>query len=560
MEKSDINNMEQALDYIEKLSKIPEVGEVIQAKVIQVGDNEVIVDIGGKFEGFINSEHLLKSPKNYKIGEEITARVSKVSEDAGRVLLTEKGYHLSKTLKNIERIFNSDHPIIEGKVIGKTKGGYKVLIDKTVEGFLPGSHANFKRGENYKSKKYKFMIIDFKRGRRGYNLVLSRKAIFEKELEDFFNKISDGGILEGVVENVRNFGVFVNLGPITGLIPASEISWDPEIKPFDVCRRGQKIKVVVLKIDKSKRKITLSLKRLTVDPWENVTEKYSVGDIVSGTVKKIFPFGFTVKLEPGVEGLVHISEVFWGSKKRDIKEVINENQNVKVEILSINPEERKISLSFKKAQGDPWDKIEEKYKVDDIVEGTIIRILPTGVIVELEDGVTGFVHVSELSWSFVDSVDNIVKEGEKVKTKILSIEPEKRKIALSLKRAQPDPWESLVSELKEGSIVKGKVIKIGDRGAIINIEKYNVDAFLPISQISLERITKVEEALKNGDIIEAKIIRLVYKPEEDKRDMIISIKQLMLDKEREEYKKYIQEHSGETLTLGDILKKKEESI
>lgn len=551
--------MEQVLEQIE-FSKTPEVGEVVKAKVIQVGDTEVIVDIGGKFEGFINSQHLLKPIKEYKIGEEIVARVSKVSEDLGRVLLTEKGYHFSKALREIEKVFNSDQPIVEGKIIEEVKGGYKVLVNGLIEAFLPGSHANFRRNENYKGKRYRFMIIDFKRSRRGYNLVVSRKAIMDREIEDFFNKISDGNVIEGIVENVRNFGVFVNLGPVTGIIPASEISWDPELRPFDVCKKGQKVKVLVLEADKSKKKVTLSLKRLTVDPWENVSEKYSVGDIVSGTVKKIFPFGFTVKLEPGVEGLVHISEVFWGSKKRDIREVVSENQTVKVEILSINPEERKISLSFKNAQGNPWEKIEERYKVNDIIEGTVTRILPTGVIVEIEDGVTGFIHVSELSWSFVDSVDSIVKSGDNIKVKILSIEPEKKRISLSLKRTQPDPWEKVAVEIKEGSTIKGKVIKIGETGAIVNIEKYGVDAFLPASQVSMERINKIDEVLKSGDEIEAKVIRLVYKPEEDKRDMVISIKQLILDKEKEEYQKYIQEHSGKSLTLSEILKEKEGDI
>jgi len=557
MEKSDINNMEQALDYIDNLSKIPEVGDVIKAKVIQVGENEIVLDIWGKFEGFINSAHLLKSPKNYRIGEEVTARVSKISEDDGRVLLSEKGYYLSKTLRDIENIFKSNQPILEGEVVKEIKGGYKILVGMVVEGFLPRSHANFKKNENYRSRKYKFMIIDFKRNRRSYNLVLSRKAMFEREIEDFFNKISENSIVEGVVENIKNFGVFVNLGPISGLIPVSEISWDPELKPFDVCKRGQKIKTIVLEADRSKKKITLSLKRLTIDPWENVSEKYSVGDIVNGVVRKIFPFGFTVKIEPGVEGMVHISEVFWGSKKRDLREIVSENQNVKVEILDINPEERKISLSFKRAQGDPWNNIEDKYKIDDVVEGIITRVLPTGVIVELEDGVTGFVHVSELSWSFVDSIDSIVKEGEKIKVKILSIDREKRKMSLSLKRTQSDPWQKLVTNLREGDVIKGKAIKISDTGVIVKIEEYGVDAFLPISQISTERISKIEDVVKNGDVIEAKIIRLIYKPEEDKRDMVISIKQLILDKEKEEYKKYMQDHSSETLTIGDILREKE---
>ncbi|MDI3472942.1 MAG: small subunit ribosomal protein [Thermotogaceae bacterium] len=559
MERSDINSMEQILDQIE-FSRTPEVGEVVKAKVIQVGDTEVIVDIGGKFEGFINSQHLLKPIKEYKIGEEIFARVSKVSEDLGRVLLTEKGYYLSKTLREIEKAFNSDQPIVEGEIVDEIKGGYRVLVKDVIEAFLPGSHADFRRNDHPKGKRYKFMIIDFKRGRRGYNVVLSRKAILEKELEDFFDKISEGTVIEGIVENVRNFGAFVNLGPVTGIIPASEISWDPELRPFDVCKKGQKVKVFVLEIDRPKKKVTLSLKRLTIDPWENVSEKYSVGDIVSGTVKKIFPFGFTVKLEPGIEGMVHISEVFWGSKKRDIREVVSENQTVKVEILSINPEERKISLSFKNAQGNPWEKIEERYKAGDIIEGTVTRILPTGVIVEIEDGVTGFIHISELSWSFVDSVDSIVKNGDRIRVKILSIEPEKKKISLSLKKAQPDPWEKVVEEIKEGSTIKGKVIKISETGAIVNIEKYGVDAFLPASQISVERINKIDEVLKNGDEVEAKVIRLVYKPEEDKRDMVISIRQLILGKEKEEYKKYIQEHSGESLTLGEILNEKEGDI
>lgn len=557
MEKSDINNMEQALDYINNLSKIPEVGDVVKAKVIQVGENEIVLDIGGKFEGFINSNHLLKSPEDYEIGEEITAKVSKISENDGRVLLSERGYYLSKTLKDIENIFRSTQPILEGEVVEEVKGGYKVLVNKVVEGFLPGSHANFKKNENYRSRKYRFMIIDFKRNRRGYNLVLSRKAIREKEIENFFNEISKSSTVEGIVESIKNFGVFVNLGPVSGLIPASEISWDPELKPIDVCKRGQKVKAKVLEIDRSKKRITLSLKQLTADPWENVSEKYSVGDVVSGTVKKIFPFGFTVKIEPGIEGMVHISEVFWGSKKRDLREVVNENQRVNVEILDIKPEERKISLSFKRAQGDPWDNVENKYKVDSIVEGVITRVLPTGIIVELEDGVSGFVHVSELSWSFVDSVDSIVKEGERIKVKILSIDPEKRRISLSLKRTQSDPWQKLVTDLKEGDVVEGKVIRLSETGAVVRIKGYEVDAFLPTSQVSTKRVSKIEDVLKNGEIVEAKIIRLVYKPEEDKRDMVISIKQLILDKEREEYRRYMQDHSGENLTIGDILKEKE---
>ena len=556
MRREDITSMEDVVSHLDGVAGAPKPGDVVKSKIIEISNNEIVLDLGGKFEGFISLEHLVKPISDYKLGEEIIARVSRVLEDEGRVLLTEKGYLLSKILADIERSFNEGDRTVEGKIEGEIKGGYSVSIGGIVKGFLPYSQSMFRRNERVVGKQFKFYILDFQRRRRNYNLVLSRKRLKELEVEKFMKKIEVGQEIEGTVESVRSIGVFVNLGPVTGFIPPSEISWDDSLRPRDVCKKNQRIKVKVINKDEAEGKVTLSLKRMTPDPWESVDEKYKVGDVVSGTVKKIFPFGFTVKLEPGVEGLVHISEIFWGSRRKNIRDVVRVNQRVNVEILKIDKKNRKISLSFKRAKGDPWENIEQRYPIGTKVKGRITKVLPIGVIVDIEDGVSGFVHVSELSWNFVDNVENLVEMDQEVECVVLSMDKEKRKLGLSLKRAREDPWKKVAEELRVGDKVSGEVVRMIDTGAFVMIDGYGIEAFLPVSQVSMDRVGKIEDILQIGQKIEAKIIRMVYNPENDTRNMVISMKQIQLEKEREEYEKYMKEHAGSTLTLEEFLKEK----
>ncbi|MFO7881694.1 MAG: 4-hydroxy-3-methylbut-2-enyl diphosphate reductase [Kosmotogaceae bacterium] len=536
-------------------------GTYTQAEVYSTQPDGILVLLNGKLDGFIKEEELVNPIDEYRVGDKIDVTVMKINEDEGRTLASEKRAYFRTVLRDIEEAYKNGTPV-KGEIIGEIKSGYLVRLKKAINAFLPGSHSGLKKGEKYPEKPLEFKILEFKKRNRGRNnIVVSLTELKNERIQKYFSELEEGQVVEGTVEAIKNFGAFVKLTEdITGLIPASEVSWASE-RIDDVINKNDKVKVKIIDINPKEQKVTLSLKRMTEDPWENIEEKYPVDTVVKGEVKSIVPFGFFVMLEPGVEGLVHTSEVFWGNVKKSLHDVVSVGDKVEVKVKEVNPEERTIALSYREAVGDPWENIEKKYIVNDIVEGKIVKVLPTGVIMEIEEYVSGFVPVSEISWNFVDEVEDAVSEGEKKKAMIISLDKENRRMRLSLKKATEDPWNRVKKELDVGDHVRGKIVRLTKSGAIVIIDDYNVEGFLPVSQVSTERVENIEDAVKIGEEKDFKIIRLVYDPENDVRNMVISIRQYLKDKERQEARetlKEINENKDENkpASIGEKIKEK----
>ncbi len=528
------------------------------AEVFSVQPDGLMVIMDGKLDGFVPLDQLINDLEEYKVGDKIEVMVIKTNEEEGRSTVSEKRVHARQALSKVEKAFREGSPL-DGRIVSETNAGYNIRLLKTVPAFLPGSESGVRKGEGAPEGTLKFKVIRFKRQRNGINVVVSLRAFQDEAIKKYFSELEIDQLVEGVVESIKNFGAFVKLTDnVTALIPASEMSWDQSSRISDILKVGETVKAKIIGIDASEKKLSLSLKQLTEDPWQTLEERYPVDSTVSGTVKNITPFGFFVSLEPGVEGLVHISEVFWGNIKKDLKSVVEVGDEVKVTVKEINKEKRTLSLSYREALGDPWQEIGDKYREGDIKKAKTAKVLPTGVIFELEEYVSGFVPVSEVSWNFVDRIEDVVKEGEETEVKILSIDTVNRRMRLSIKQATVDPWEKVSEELSVGDYVSGTITRLTRSGAIVMIDSYGVEAFLPVSQVSIDRVENIEDVVTVGTKQELKIIRLVYDPDNDTRNMVVSIRQLIKDKETaetEEVMKGINENgSVNSNSLGEMIK------
>ncbi|HPJ24297.1 MAG TPA: S1 RNA-binding domain-containing protein, partial [Bacillota bacterium] len=335
----------------------------------------------------------------------------------------------------------------------------------------------------------------------------------------------------------------------------SELTYDRELEPKDVVDIGDPVNVLVLRIDKKSNKVTLSRKRLQPDPWTGIEAKHPLGSKVKGEVIRILPFGFVVKIEPGLEGLVHTSEIFWTNRRMDIRAVVQEGEQVEVEVIGIDKEKRKLSLSLKKVKGNPWEDVEKRFPVGKILDAKVVKILPSGLIAELEEGISGFVHVTEMSWNFLDNIEDAYSIGDDVKVSVMEVLPDEQRIRLSIRNITQDPWKRASEELNKGDEVKGKVVRMTNTGATVMLDDYNIEAFLPVSQISVQRVEKPEDVLKVSDEVDAKVVRTVYEPEKERRNMVISIKQKEVDEEKNDYQQYMDKDES-TVTMHELMKEK----
>jgi len=533
-------------------------GSVKEAEVYSIQPDGLLVLLDGKLDGFVPESELVRSLNEYKIGDKIKVTILKVNEEEGRSTASEIRVFRKEALKEVENKYRNNEPV-KGKIVSKVSSGYNVRLLNVVEAFLPGSHSGLKIDDEIPEEALDFKIIAFRRSKRSApRIVVSLKELKDLRIKSYLKSIKEGYVVTGVVESVKKFGAFVKLTTdVTGLIPASEVSWDSSVRIEKILKSGDKVEAKVIGVDIENKKISLSLKQLQKDPWQDIEERFPVGSVHKGKVKSIVPFGFFVAVEDGIEGLVHISEVFWGNTRKKLQEVVKVGDEVLVKVKEVNKEKRTLSLSYREALGDPWDNIESKYPIGKIVEGKVAKVLPTGVIVELEEYVSGFVPLSEISWNFVDKIDDVVKEGDVVSALIISMDRENRRMRLSLKKASEDPWKRVSEELKVGDYVSGTVTRTVKSGAIVLVDDYNIEAFLPVSQISDKKVENADEAIEIGQKHQFKIIRLVYDPQNDSRNMVVSIRQYLKDMEKKEAEEAMKELSSEdsaTLSLGDKLR------
>ena len=546
-ENKEFQTMEEALEDFgsEHFIGEPKRGLPLQVTVLEIHPTEILVEVGAKSEGIIPLEELVYPIARYKAGDKIDCIITYQNEEEGNIVLSERKRAYRKALETVSEAFKTQNTI-KGVVQSKNRGGYTVRIFGVLDAFLPAGQAMFKREADNMGKELDFEILDYKPRRRGVpNIVISRRKLFETEIEEFFNQTVEGSLVTGKVESITDFGAFIEIGPVVGLIPKSEISYEKDVDIHQFLEVGKRIETKVLKNSEERKSPGLKPKR----PWKI---SKSIGRaMATGKRAKILLWP-VVRLE---EGIAPGSNWRCSDERRiDLRSIVEEGEGGKGRQLQTG--KRKLNLSLKRVKGNPWENIVEKYVVNQVYDAKIVKILPNGLIAELEEGISGFVHITEISWNFLENIEESFTVGQPISVKILDINVEQQRIKLSLRKVQSDPWETAVRELKKGSPITGQVVKLTNTGAIVLLDAYHIEAFLPVSQISSERIEKPSDVLKVGDQLEAVVVRTVFEPEKERRSMVISVKQKAIDQERAELREYMQNQSSET-TMEEKVKQKD---
>ncbi len=487
-------------------------GETVEGTVIRVDGNRVAVDIGAKSEGFIDiSEFVdIDGEPNVKVGDRVEVYIEHIDRD-GSIRISKERADKLKVWDELSRIHENGE-IVEGKILQPVKGGYTVMIKGNVKAFLPGSQVDVKpvKDEKVVGQKYRFKIIKFHKKRN--NIVLSRRAIIEEELErkraEVLANLQEGAVVNGVVKNVTEYGAFIDLGGVDGLLHVSDISWGRLSDPRTKLKSGQEVKVVVLKFDPEGHKVSLGMKQLSPNPWETAEERYAPGTVVRGRVISTAPYGAFVELEEGIEGLIHVSEISWTKRIKDPSDVLKVGAIVEAVVLDIDVENTKISLSMKQLEPNPYELLPQKYPIGSVVKGRVRNVAEFGLFVEIEEGIDGLVHVSDISWiQKVRHPSELYKPGDEVEAVVLNIdfEHDRPKISLGIKQLTPDPWESIPQKYPIGSVVEGKILKVLDFGAFVELEE-GIEGLVRVSETSDERVEDPRDVLEAGQTVKVKVI------------------------------------------------------
>jgi small subunit ribosomal protein S1 len=497
--------------YEDTLKNLQE-GQIIRGRVIQVTPSEVIVDIGYKSEGVISIAEFTdyEGHVTVAVNDRIDVLLESTEDQNGYVVLSKDKAEKMRVWDDVEKAFR-EGTNVRGRIIDRIKGG--LAVDIGVKAFLPGSLVDTKPVKNLdflRGKEFEFKVIsvDKKRG----NIVLSRKAVIEVEQEakkrETLAQLEEGRVLRGTVKNLTDYGAFVDLGGLDGLLHVTDISWGRINHPSDVLKVGDEIDVVVLKFDKESERVSLGTKQLTADPWEQVPEKYPVGSRVAGRVTNVTDYGAFVELEQGIEGLIHVSEMSWSKKMKNPSKVVSVGDQVEAIISDVNTDTRRISLSLKNTLPDPWEGVAEKYAIGTEINGKVRNLTDFGAFVEIEEGVDGLIHVSDMSWTKrIKHPSEVLKKGDEVRATITHIDPENRRISLSIKEFMPNEWEEFKKKHQVGSVVEGTVTRIADFGVFVNIDGM-VEGLMHVSETPLARGQKPQEHYAEGQKVRATILRI----------------------------------------------------
>ncbi len=504
-----------AADDLSKLIKSDEVqdftpGAIIKGRVSSTAGDDFVVELGLKSEGILERNEF-DEPDLVTVGTEVRVLLEDVEGDTGLVKISKRK---ADRIINWEAIMKSkkEGDPVSGKVTKKIKGG--LLVDIGVPVFLPASQVDIRRpGEisDWIGRNIDALILKIDEERR--NIVISRRKLIEEERirqkKETLDRLKVGEVVKGTVKNIADFGAFIDLGGIDGLLHITDMSWGRLNHPSDILKIDQEIEVKVLQIDKDKEKIALGLKQKDASPWENIETKYPVGSVHDAEVVNIMSYGAFCKLEEGVEGLVHISEMSWTKRINHPSEVVQPNQKVKVKVLEINKDKQEISLGMKQVEENPWERVAEKYPPGSVIEGKVRNIANYGAFVEIEEGIDGLLHVSDLSWTKkIGHPSEVLKKGESVSAVVLSVDQEKQRIALGLKQMQEDPWTTVIpANYRPGMVVHGTVTKIANFGVFVELEP-GLEGLLHISEISDQKVEKPEDSVKVGQEVEVKILRV----------------------------------------------------
>jgi len=532
-------------------------GKIVRGKVIKITSAHVLLDIGFKSEGIIPIEDFDKGAelKEIRQGDEVEAVLERSDRKEGYLILSHKKAVTLTALNNLEKAFNQK-TWVTGKITEKTKNGYTVNVG--IDTFLPDSHADIrvvKEPEKLLGNKYKFKVIKF--DRKTENAVLSRKLFLQDEKEKrkrrLFGQISRGQKIKGEVKSLTNFGAFIDIGGVEGLLHISDMSWGKLGHPSELFKVGDEVEVVVLDFNEKEEKVSLGYKQFTPDPWEKIEEKYKIGQKYNGRVVSLTDFGAFVELEKGVEGLVHISDLTWSRKLIHPRKVLSPGEDVVVSVLDINSSAKRISLGLKQVTPHPLELLRQKYSPGSRVKGTITSITDFGAFMEVEKGVEGLIHISDISWEKIKHPSQKLKAGQEAEAIILNIDVAKQKLSLGIKQLEGDIWEDFFKRQKIGELVKVKVVRLTDFGVFVEITP-GIEGIVFLSEVDEKRIENPEEVLSVGEERLAKIIKM--NPKEKK--ISLSFRQAQLELQKLEYQKYIQ--NQKRLTLGDVFKDQLEQI
>jgi small subunit ribosomal protein S1 len=501
--------MEEAL---RQGSKTFAAGEIVKGVIIEVRPKEVLVDIGYKSEGVISANEF-EDIKTVKVSDEIDVLIEKLEDKEGMVVLSKEKAEFKKNWDKILTICN-EGGTINGKVKAVVKGGLLVLlVNIGVEAFLPASQIDIIPPKNlniFVGNNYDFKVVKINQERQ--NIVLSRRELIEQERNErrsrLLAEMTPGDIRKGTVKNITDFGAFIDLNGLDGLLHITDMSWGRIGHPSELLKVGQEIDVVVLDINKEKERVSLGLKQKLANPWDSIEQKYPIGARVKGRVVNLVPYGAFVELEPGVEGLVHVTELSWTKRIAKPADVLKADQEIEAVVLGINREEQKISLGIRQLETNPWDKALEKYPPGTHVKGKIRNLTSYGAFVELEDGLDGMIHVSDISWTRkINHPSEVLKKGEDVEAIVLEIDKANQRISLGLKQLSEDPWNNIDKFYKVGDLVTGKVTKLASFGAFIGLQ-HDIDGLVHISQVSEDRVDKIKNVLKVDQEVTARVIKI----------------------------------------------------
>jgi small subunit ribosomal protein S1 len=506
---------EAITDWVSKDTTVYETNKIVEGKVREIRGEDVLIDIGYKSEGVVKidewKEEGVEPPAYPKVGDTVQVLLETVEDENGVISLS---YRKAKRQKEWEAILakHKEGDRVKGLVTRKIKGG--LLVNIGVNVFLPASQVDIRRPPDigdYINKEIECMILKIDEVRR--NIVVSRRKLLEEDRarlkRELLSTIEPGQVRKGIVKNIAEFGAFVDLGGIDGLLHITDMAWYRVQDPRDMVKIDQELEVYILNVDKEKEKIALSLKHKTPSPWQNIEAKYPVGSKHTGEVVNIMTYGAFVKLEPGIEGLVHISEMSWTRRINDPKELVKVGDQIEVMVLNINRDKQEISLGMKQCQPNPWDKVAEKYTPGKIVSGVVRNLTNYGAFIEIEDGIDGLLHVSDMSWTRkVTHPNEVVQKGQKVTCVVLNVDQEKKRVALGLKQMATDPWDTdIPGQYKPGQVVKGKVTKLTNFGVFVELQP-GLEGLLHISELSDGKIESPEDLVKVGDELEVKVLRV----------------------------------------------------
>ncbi len=532
----------------------PRPGDVLTGTVLLITRDNVIIDINYKCEGQVPLAEFLdhEGKVMVKEGDEVDVYFEGTETENGTVMLSHAKAEKFKIWRELERAFQNETPV-EGVILGKVKGGLQVDIG--VPAFLPGSHVDLRPARNldrYVGQRGRFQILKFNRARG--NVVVSRRAVIERERaslkEQTLKVLEEGVILEGTVKNITDYGAFVDLGGIDGLLHITDMAWGRLQRPSEVVRVGDKVKVVVLKYDPARERVSLGMKQIMPDPWSKAAESYPVGARFRGKVVSVTDYGAFVELEKGVEGLIHVSEMTWSKRAVHPSKVVNVGDYVEVQVLGVDEANRRISLGLKQTEPNPWQALAERHPLGSRVSGKVKSLTDFGVFVEIEPGIDGLVHISDLSWTKkVRHPSELYQKGDEVEAVVLGIEVEQERVSLGIKQVTPDPWDTVAQRYPLNTRINGTVSSVADFGVFVEIEE-GIEGLIHISQLSNERVDKPSSLYKVGDQVEALIVQVDTR----ERRIGLSIKALRQHEEREEMQAYLRrDPEGARFSLEDIL-------